>query len=103
MEILQAVRSGGMARPSATPASDVQVHYKSTVGGRMSNEKMEEIIKKLIPPKRNKAYAYKMGKDCAKNGSNTENCHFSIFSSRENADEWQRGLRKTNEVKEESK
>ena len=69
----------------------------------MSNEKMEEIIKKLIPPKRNKAYAYRMGIDCAKNGPSVKNCHFSIFSSRENADEWERGLRETNEVKEESK
>lgn len=57
----------------------------------MSNEKMKEIIKNLIPPKRNKEYAYKMGKDCAKNGPNVENCHFSIFSSKENADDWERG------------
>ena len=69
----------------------------------MSKEKMEEIIKKLIPPKRNKAYAHRMGIDCAKNGPNIENCHFSIFSSRDNADEWERGLRETNEIKEESK
>ena len=66
----------------------------------MSNEKMEEIIKKLIPPKRNKAYAHRMGIDCAKNGPSVKNCHFSIFSSRGNADEWQRGLRKTEEEKE---
>lgn len=68
----------------------------------MSNEKMEEMIKtikKLIPPKRNKQYAYKMGKDCGKNGPTIKNCHFSIFSSRENGEEWQRGLRETRESK----
>ena len=54
-------------------------------------KEIEKFIKGLIPPKRSKKYAYKMGKDCAKNGPNTENCHFSIFSSRENADEWARG------------
>ena len=52
---------------------------------------IEELVKKLIPPKRSKEYAYKMGKDCAKNGATIKNCHFSIFSSRENADEWARG------------
>lgn len=50
-----------------------------------------ELIKALIPPKRSKDYAYKMGKDCAKNGANTTNCHFSIFSSRENTEAWERG------------
>ena len=52
---------------------------------------LPELIKGLIPPKRSKEYAYKMGKDCAKNGANTTNCHFSIFSSRENTDAWERG------------
>lgn len=65
----------------------------------MSNEKMEEMIKKLVPPKRDKQYAYKMGKDCGKNGPTTKNCHFSIFSSKENAEEWQRGVRETRESK----
>ena len=38
-----------------------------------------------------KEYAYKMGLDRAKNGSNLTNCHFSIFSSPENTKEWERG------------
>ena len=54
-------------------------------------KEMAELIKALTPPKRSKDYAYKMGKDCAKNGANTTNCHFSIFSSKENAEEWERG------------
>lgn len=66
----------------------------------MSNEKMAETIKKLADiPKRDKQYAYKMGKDCGKNGPTIKNCHFSIFSSRENSEEWLRGLRETSESK----
>ena len=45
----------------------------------------------LIPPKRDKSYAYKMGYDCGKNEANTTNCHFSIFSSKENTKEWEHG------------
>ena len=52
---------------------------------------LAKLIKALTPPKRSKEYAYKMGKDCAKNGANTTNCHFSIFSSKENAEAWERG------------
>jgi len=52
---------------------------------------LAELIKGLIPPKRSKEYAYKMGKDCAKNGANIKNCHFSIFSSKENTEAWERG------------
>ena len=66
----------------------------------MSNEKLAETIKKLGSiPKRDKQYAYKMGKDCGKNGPTIKNCHFSIFSSKENGEEWQRGLRETRESK----
>jgi len=54
-------------------------------------KELEELIKALTPLKRSKEYAYKMGKDCAKNGANTTNCHFSIFSSKENAEAWERG------------
>ena len=63
-------------------------------------KELPELIKALIPPKRSKEHAYKIGRDCAKNGANTTNCHFSIFSSRDNADEWERGLRETEEAKE---
>ena len=54
-------------------------------------KEIEKFIKGLIPSKRSKEYAYKMGKDCAKNGANTTNCHFSIFSSKENTEAWERG------------
>ena len=32
-----------------------------------------------------------MGLNCAKNGANTTNCHFSIFSSPENTKAWEQG------------
>lgn len=35
--------------------------------------------------------AYEYGKDCAKNGANTTNCNFSIFSKPEYTKEWERG------------
>ncbi len=54
-------------------------------------QEIKELINRLTPPKRDKEYAYKMGKDCAKNGPTLENCHFSIFSSKENSEAWQRG------------
>ena len=37
------------------------------------------------------AYAYRMGFDCGRNGPNTENCHFLIFSTQQNTKEWERG------------
>jgi hypothetical protein len=36
---------------------------------------------------------YEAGYDCGKNGANETNCHFSIFGSRENTKEWERGKR----------
>lgn len=50
-------------------------------------------ISKLIPSKRSKEYAYKMGFDSSVNGVNTENCHFSIFSSDENTRSWEAGVK----------
>lgn len=35
--------------------------------------------------------AYEAGKDCAANGSDTVNCHFSFFSSAENTEAWENG------------
>ena len=55
-------------------------------------------ISKLIPPKRSKGYAFKMGVDCAMNGADTKNCHFSIFSSRTNARAWEDGKRHGEEI-----
>lgn len=51
----------------------------------------KEFLKILIPKKRSKDYAYKMGIDCAKNGATQKNCHFSIFSTEEKMREWERG------------
>lgn len=48
---------------------------------------------KLIPPKRSKDYAYKMGFDSSVNGANTTNCHFSIFSSDKNTRSWEAGVK----------
>ncbi len=36
---------------------------------------------------------YEWGWDCAMRGPNITNCHFSIFSTRENTAEWERGKR----------
>lgn len=35
--------------------------------------------------------AYDLGRDCALHGANTVNCHFTIFASREQTTEWERG------------
>lgn len=43
--------------------------------------------------KRDADYAYEMGKDCAINGANETNCHFSIFSTPENTKAWEKGKR----------
>lgn len=34
---------------------------------------------------------YELGSDCALNGPNEENCHFSIFSTIENTKMWETG------------
>lgn len=34
---------------------------------------------------------YAAGFDCGKNGSNTKNCHFNWFSTKERTAEWERG------------
>lgn len=34
---------------------------------------------------------FKKGYDCGKNGSNTENCHFSLFSTPERTKAWEEG------------
>jgi len=70
---------------------DVIGHAKSKKKKEERMKELAELVKRLIPPKRSKDYAYKMGKDCAKNGANTTNCHFSIFSSKENTEAWERG------------
>lgn len=39
----------------------------------------------------NQSKEYQMGYDCAINGANTTNSHFSLFSTPEKLKEWQRG------------
>ncbi len=41
--------------------------------------------------KKTKQQAYDAGRDCAKNGANTTNCHFTLFATHELTKEWQRG------------
>ena len=36
---------------------------------------------------------YQAGYDCGKNGANTKNCHFTLFSSPDKMAEWERGKR----------
>jgi len=54
---------------------------------------INKLLSDLISPKGNKEYAYKMGYDRQKNGANTTNCHFMIFSSPENTRAWEKGQR----------
>ena len=48
-------------------------------------------INKLIVPEKTLDDCYQAGRDYALNGANTDNCHFSLFSSPENTAEWERG------------
>jgi len=48
-------------------------------------------IQELIPLKRSKDFAFKMGVDCSLNGPNVQNCHFSIFSTPRNTKAWEDG------------
>ena len=46
--------------------------------------------------------AYELGLDCGQNGSNENNCHFTIFSDPENTKEWERGKRDGERLKQKS-
>lgn len=51
-----------------------------------------DVLRRLATaPRRDTDYAYRMGYDCGKNGANTTNCHFGIFSTPENTKAWERG------------
>lgn len=55
-----------------------------------------DLVQRLMAraiPTHSPEYAYEMGRDCAVNGANLTNCHFSIFSSPENTRAWERGKR----------
>lgn len=60
-------------------------------GGDEVSNKTRDIVKALIPPNVTETEAYRRGYNCGLNGANTENCHFSIFSSLEKMKEWERG------------
>ena len=45
-----------------------------------------------VPKKVTKRQARKAGRDCARNGANTTNCHFSLFANHELMMEWQKGF-----------
>ena len=47
-----------------------------------------------IPQKKTKKQAFDAGRDCAKNGANTTNCHFTLFASKELMKAWQKGYDK---------
>ncbi len=48
---------------------------------------IRRINRKIVSEK----YAFDMGVDCARNGANEKNCHFSIFSTPENTKAWEKG------------
>ena len=54
--------------------------------------KQSTFLKGLLSiTKANVLHSYKMGKDCAVNGANEKNCHFSLFQNRECTDAWEQG------------
>ena len=55
-------------------------------------------FRNLIPEKMFPNEAYQLGYDCGLNGVSDENCHFSIFSSRDNTKQWEKGKRKAEEI-----
>lgn len=52
---------------------------------------MSDPMKLVSIPKVGRKEAYEQGYDCGLNGADTTNCHFSIFSSKENSKAWVRG------------
>lgn len=48
-------------------------------------------IKGLVFNTKSEKEAYDAGRDCAKNGSNTTNCHFSFFATPELMKAWELG------------
>ncbi len=47
------------------------------------------LVKKL--PTANEKICFAMGYDCEMNGADTKNCHFSLFSTKENTAAWEAG------------
>ena len=46
-----------------------------------------------MPTKSDESYAYRMGKDSVVNGANITNCHFTLFTSKELTEAWERGVK----------
>lgn len=57
---------------------------------------MLDLIKKFVDelPTSNEKICYAMGYDAAVNGADEKNCHFSLFSTKENTAAWEAGNRK---------
>lgn len=64
---------------------------------------MSDTLKQFLPPHHSTEHAYKMGYDYEMNGANETNCHFSIFSSKENATAWEAGKREAVQDKQRSR
>ena len=59
---------------------------------------IDDVIR-LIPPQKSLEDTYASGYNCGKNGANTNNCHFALFSSPEKTKEWERGKKDAEEEK----
>ena len=57
---------------------------------------IQELLRKLPRPVTERD-AWSYGVDCALNGSNTDNCHFSIFSTPERTKQWENGKKAAEE------
>lgn len=44
-----------------------------------------------ITTKKIKDYYYRAGYDCGMNGASEKNCHFSLFSTKDKMQSWERG------------
>jgi ribosome modulation factor len=51
------------------------------------------VIHNILAECRKPRDPYRCGFDAGLNGPNTENCNFTIFSTKERAKEWERGKR----------
>ena len=48
-------------------------------------------LSKLIPPVYSENECYEAGFDSGLNGSNSTNCHFSYFATKEKMERWEKG------------
>ena len=55
-----------------------------------------DLLRKLPRPTHERD-AWSVGVDCALKGANTENCHFSIFSTPERTKQWEAGKKAAEE------